>query len=96
MRWTESNPVPWTLAGIGIAALLGFLVGSRYRNWIYPLVIAWAAVAIWVERKADVPSVALLALLCAALMIVWAVYCAIRARRDRSGLRIFRDPFDAG
>jgi hypothetical protein len=94
--WADTNQLPLAFAGIGIAVLLGFLIGNRYRNWIYPLVIAWAAVAIWWERKSDVQIIAMAALLAAVLMVAWAAYCAFRAKRDRRRFRIFRDPIDAG
>lgn len=96
LGWTDSMQVPWAFAEIGVAVLLGFLIGHRYHNWIYPLVIAWAAVAICLRRMSDVPIVALAALASAALMIAWAGYCAWRARRDRGRIRIFHGPLDAG
>ena len=96
MGWTDANQVPWTVGAIGLAVIFGFLVGYRFRNWIYPLVIAWAAFAIWVERRSDVQVVALAALGSAALMVAWCGYCVWRARRERSGFRIFHGPLDAG
>jgi hypothetical protein len=92
MDWTGGTQVEWTLAMIAIATLLGIGVGYRYRNWIYPLVIAWAGVAIWVERSADVQWIATAALASAAIMVAWSAYCALRARRHDSGFRIFRGP----
>jgi hypothetical protein len=92
--WPEAAQPEWALAMIAIATLLGAGIGYRYRNWIYPLVIAWAAVAIWVERSKDFQSIALAALGSAVAMVAWAGYCAVRARRDRSGFRIFRGPME--
>ena len=95
MDWTESIQLQWTLAMIAIATLLGLGVGYRFRNWIYPLVIAWAGMAIWVEHSDDAQLIATAGLASAAIMVGWAAYCAMRARRDRSGFRIFRGPIDA-
>lgn len=94
MDWTGGIQLKWTLAMIAIATLLGLGVGYRYRNWVYPLVIAWAGVAIWVERNEEFRGIALAALASAVLMVGWAGYCALRARRDRSGFRIFRGPME--
>lgn len=95
MDWTDSIQQQWTLAMIAIATLLGLGIGYRYRNWIYPLVIAWAAVAIWAARRADAQLIASAALASAVVMLAWSGYCMVRARRDRSGFRIFRGPIDA-
>jgi hypothetical protein len=92
---TDAFQQQWTLAMIGVATLLGFGIGYRYRNWIYPLVIAWASMAIWVARRADAGLVASAALASAIAMLAWSGYCVVRARRDRSGFRIFRGPIDA-
>lgn len=95
MGWTDAIQLEWTLAMIAVATLLGLGVGYRYRNWIYPLVIAWAAAAIWAARRADEQLIAAAALASAIVMIAWSGYCVVRARRDRSGFRIFRGPIDA-
>jgi len=94
--WTDADEVAWSLGEIAVAVVSGLFAGHRYRNWIYPLVIAWAAIAIGVERWGDVRIVAVAALVSAALMVAWSGYCAWRARRDRGGFRIFHGPLDAG
>jgi hypothetical protein len=95
LGWTLSIQKPWTLAMIAVAALLGLGVGYRYRNGIYPLVIAWGIGGIGVARHPDQRTIAIAALAAAALMIVWSGYSFARARRARSGFRIFRGPIDA-
>ena len=95
MGWSDTGHPGWTFAAIGFAAALGLVVGTRYRNWIYPLVIAWAAIAIWVERREDARAVALVALLAGVGMIAWAAFCAFQAKRARRGFRIFHGPLDA-
>jgi hypothetical protein len=94
MGWTDAIQLQWTLAMIAIATLLGLGVGYRYRNGIYPLVIAWAAIAIWAARRTDSQLIAAAALASAVVMLAWSGYCVVRARRDRSGFRIFRGPID--
>lgn len=95
MGWTDALQLEWTLAMIGIATLLGLGIGYRYRNWIYPLVIAWAAAAIWFARRGDEHLIAAAALASAMVMLAWSGYCMVRARRARSGFRIFHGPIDA-
>lgn len=95
MDWTDAIQLEWTLAMIAVATLLGLGVGYRYRNWIYPLVIAWAVLGIWVARREDTQLIASAALASAVVMLAWSGYCVVRARRARSGFRIFRGPIDA-
>lgn len=95
MGWTDAIQLEWTLAMIAVASLLGLGVGYRYRNGIYPLVIAWAALAIWVARREDGQLIAAAALASAVVMLAWSGYCVVRARRYRSGFRIFGGPIDA-
>lgn len=94
MGWSDSGP-GWTFAAIGLATALGLAIGARYRNWIYPAVIAWAQIAVWVERREDARAVALVALLSGILMIAWGAFCAFQAKRPRRGFRIFHGPLDA-
>lgn len=95
MGWSDTGHPDWTFAALGVATALGLLIGARYRNWIYPLVIAWADIAIWVERREDARAVALMALLAGIVMIAWSAFCAFQAKRARRGFRIFHGPLDA-
>ena len=95
MEWTATVQQQWTLAMIAIVALLGLGVGYRYRNGIYPLVIAWAAIGVGVARQSDERTIAYAALASAALMVAWSIYSFVRARRARSEFRIFRGPAGA-
>jgi hypothetical protein len=95
MGWSDAGHPGWTFAAIGFAAALGIVIGGRYRNWIYPVVIAWADIAIWVERREDARAVALVSLVTGVLMIAWAALCAFQARRARRGFTIFHGPIDA-
>lgn len=72
-RWDE---VSWTLLMIGAAVMLGLIVGHRRRDFIYPAVIAWAALAIYVARRGDHPDVAAAAWLAGIVMLGW---CALLA-----------------
>lgn len=95
MGWIVDIQLPWTLAMLAIVALLGLGIGYRYRNGIYPLVMAWAAAGIAVARHTDERTVAMAALASAGLMIAWSGYSFARARRARAGFRIFHGPIDA-
>ncbi|AFH65455.1 hypothetical protein ACVNS2_32620 [Paenibacillus caseinilyticus] len=47
------SPVTWTVLGILTAMLLGLLVGFRFRDPAYALVIAWALAAVGVANRAE-------------------------------------------
>lgn len=67
-----------TLTQIVIAVLLGVIIGYLFKDVIYPLVIAWASIAIWVARKADNSLVANAAMMAGILLVVWALITGIR------------------
>jgi hypothetical protein len=70
---------PWTILLIAFAAVCGLVVGYRYREAVYPLVIAWAALAIGVKQNGETPPVAMAAFAAAALMTAWSVVGGIRS-----------------
>lgn len=59
------------------AAMIGFYVSIQQRNCLIPLVIAWGLFGIWMARKANYGEVAVLALVCAILMVVSAGVTAL-------------------
>ncbi len=67
------GPVNWTLVMISTAVLIALLVSWRLRDVVFPLVVAWASLAIWVARRQDSEPVALTALAAAILMTAWSV-----------------------
>lgn len=71
----------FTMLLLAAAATLGLFVGYRFRDVTYPLVIAWAAAAIGVKQRGDVPTVALVAFAVAVLMLAWSVMNGVRSLR---------------
>ncbi|MGC3966647.1 MAG: tryptophan-rich sensory protein [Pirellulales bacterium] len=66
--WGETA---WTELLLGVATLLGLAVGLRERDVIYPGVIAWATLAIYVARRGDQPDVAAAAWSTGVVLIGW-------------------------
>jgi tryptophan-rich sensory protein len=67
-RWDE---VSWTLLMIGVAVMLGLVIGHRRRDFVYPAVIAWASLAIYVARRGDHADVAAAAWLAGIVLLGW-------------------------
>jgi len=65
--------VSWTILLIVASVLLGLIVSRRYRDSIYPGVIAWAVFAIWVAQKDVTPLVAYVALAGAIITLGWMI-----------------------
>lgn len=76
----------------GIAGLLGLIIGLSQRNFIYPLVIAWAAIAIWYERRDDHANIAYVALGTAIFCIVISLVAMILKRNNKVVLREQNEP----
>jgi hypothetical protein len=60
-----------TIAMILASGLIGIYVCARCRDFIFPMVIAWACVAIAVSRSGDFPYVSAVALATAVMPPVW-------------------------
>jgi benzodiazapine receptor len=71
----------FTMLLLAAAALLGLFVGFRFRDFTYPLVIAWSAAAIGVKQRGVTPSVAFAAFAVAVLMLGWSVLNGARSLR---------------
>jgi hypothetical protein len=57
---------------LGVATLLGVLMIFLRKEVLYPLVLTWAFIGIWVKHG-DVPLVAITALIAAILLAVLAL-----------------------
>ena len=87
--WTESRGVIVTPEGranfavvmIGIAVALAIIVSRWYRDSIYPLVVIWASLAIWVAQRGENSLVANGALGGAVLTLLWVFANAVWVRR---------------
>ncbi|WP_374164888.1 hypothetical protein [Arcticibacter sp. MXS-1] len=75
-----------TLLFIALAVIAAMLVGIRFRNPVYPLVVAWAVFAIWIARKGDHPGVAYTAL-AASLLSILACFAALYRLKSSPSLR---------
>jgi translocator protein len=80
MGWqgTVTNQVIITIAMICLATMIGIYVCARCKDFIFPMVIAWACVAIFVSRSNDFPYVAAVALAMAALPPLWIVTTMVK------------------
>lgn len=68
------------------AGVTGIAVAERYREPLYPAVVAWAAAAIFIAQRHDHPSVAWTALAVAFVLAGFAVY-ALRAADAETRVR---------
>jgi hypothetical protein len=66
-----------TIALIVLAALAGVVVNLRYRDWIYPLVIAWADFGIWSANRELNDRVAMVAIWAFFVLMSWAIVLLI-------------------
>ncbi len=74
------GPVPWTLAMMVVAALIGLAVTFTRRDGVFPLVLTWAFVGIWVARRGDATLLAVTALGLAVVLAAVAVWALWRRR----------------
>ncbi|CAA9317886.1 MAG: hypothetical protein AVDCRST_MAG56-6796 [uncultured Cytophagales bacterium] len=77
------NPTLWALVLLTVAVAVAVGVSWRLRDAVFPGVVAWASLAIWVARRPENEIVALAALAAALVLAAWTVFCALRlSRRD--------------
>lgn len=77
--WGE---ITWTIIMVIVAGVLGVLVSYRFRDLIYPLVVAWACVAIFVARNPEYSTISMIAM-GAAITLVVAIILLMGAKRDQ-------------
>jgi len=75
-----STAPAWAAGGVIAVVLVGTVIASASRNWIYPLPIAWGLAAVWVAEQADRPNVALLAAAGGAVLVVTAIWAGTHRR----------------
>ncbi len=80
------RPDVWAMILLGIAGLLSWLMGRKFNDPFYGLVIAWASIAVSVQHNEAYPTLALVGYVIAILIIIHAVYISIQSifRRSRS------------
>jgi hypothetical protein len=64
----DGASVTLTLALILVVVALGLIISRAFRDMVFPLVVAWALVAIWVVRLREVPELGWAALIGAAIV----------------------------
>lgn len=66
---------------IAIAGLAGIIVSFRFRNAVYPAVVAWATIAIASARKDDHTDIAYGALAVSIISIIMVIIAALKLRK---------------
>lgn len=81
--WTPPVNVSVLLSVVLLAVVLGLggLVAFRFRDAVYPLVLAWGLLGIWAARRAELPELGWWALALAGVLAAIALLVAIRGRR---------------
>ena len=84
MGWDNvlTDATTWTLLKLAVVAVIGAIVVLRRNDFIYGLVIAWAAFGI-MSKQVDTPVIAGAAMMVSAFAIMLAAYVAIT--------RLFKD-----
>jgi benzodiazapine receptor len=62
-----------TLVLLVVAMLAALKISITYRDWIYPLVIAWAFVGIWAVNRDQNGSVAEAAIISGGILVLWDI-----------------------
>ncbi|QDA59677.1 hypothetical protein [Hymenobacter jejuensis] len=73
-----------TLALFAVVVALGLIISNTFREIAYPLVIAWALVAIWVSQRGAYPELGWAALAGAAVVAVGGVLLGLKKYRVRA------------
>lgn len=73
-----SDQVIWTIAMILGSGMLGIGICFRCRDFIFPFVISWASIAIFVARHQEFPYLGVVALVGAAIPAIWIVTTMVR------------------
>lgn len=72
------SPSLWAAMMVGVATMVGVVVGLQLRDYIFPLVIGWGLFAIWIARQSDDQTVALAALVGSLALGTAAFFLAFR------------------
>jgi hypothetical protein len=78
MQGSITTQIVWTIVMILGSGVLGIGVCFRCRDFIFPVVVSWALIGIFVNRQADFPYVAVVALVGAAIPLIWIVTTLVR------------------
>ncbi|QHT68019.1 tryptophan-rich sensory protein [Rhodocytophaga rosea] len=80
MDWEGGSwgAIPWTMIMIGVAAVLGVVVSYKLKDIVFPSVVVWAIIAIYIARQNQEQTVATFALVTAIILAVWVIVNTIR------------------
>lgn len=78
LEGSVSNQIVWTIVMILASGILGVGVCFRCRDYIFPAVISWASIAIFVAHRVDFPYLAGVALAGSAIPLIWIVTTLVR------------------
>jgi hypothetical protein len=68
----------WSIILIALAFISGVIVCVRYKDLLFPLVVSWALIAIWINLKMINNQVALTALMTGVILLVLATAYSIK------------------
>jgi hypothetical protein len=95
--WGNGNPwiqITTSMTMILVAGLLGIFISYRCADFIFPAVISWACVAIFVAHGQDYYPVGAIALLSASLPLAWFLLTVIKRIVYRHRLETNKFSFD--
>lgn len=75
----------WVPLMLAAAFLMAVVVSIAFRDFIYPLVVAWATIAIWAANRSYEDAVGKIALGCGVVLLLWSIGCAVWQFRLQRG-----------
>jgi hypothetical protein len=78
IQGTLSTQIIWTVIMILAAVVMGIGVCFRCRDFIFPAVVGWALIGIFVSRQGDFPYVGVVGLVGAVIPLIWIVTTLVR------------------
>ncbi len=97
MGWNGGPIAPetWAIIVIALALLVAILLSLAYRDFVVPLVIAWALAAIYVETLYNYAGVANIALAGGIIGLFWAAGISLLYQKKSFNVEISRHSADA-
>lgn len=88
MGWagTPQLEQAWAIGALTIAGIAGTAIGLQYRNPFFPLVIAWASLALWAEMRFEFKAFSTAAVIVAIIMGILSIYDLTRRWRERKAV----------
>lgn len=77
----------WAIVMLSVATLLGLIISITFRDFIFPIVISWASIAIWMANRYTSSTVATVALTLGSILAVWSAVYAFRIFRKKQDER---------